>query len=367
MSSLLRFRTLTLLTLTVTSLLLVSCANQRSQLAGSVGNLVSIPENRDSFRKRWYAGAGLGNASFDPDLSATGFSVQNGSASATQFTGGYDFHNLVSFEFDSSVLGSAELEATAEVEYTSFAASSLIYAAPAANRSSRQSWSTFARAGLGFSSAASNVRVLDGRDLSGVILGLGVEYGFRNGLGLRLETTRFHDEAVFTGIGAIFRFGKKTSIAPKLGAAKPAASGIPTYKAGNEFVVPGPNEPPLQAGLPGVFQQDAHPSHAANVTPRIPKSAAGHYKSKVVVATVHDLDGDGVPECAGDCDDLDASRYPGATEICDGRDNDCDGSSDNGLTDTDADGIGDTCDPFPYGEGDVDGDTVANGADNCPL
>ncbi len=301
MSSLLRFRTLSLLTMAVTLLLLTSCASQRSQLAGSVGNLVSIPENRDSFRKRWYAGATLGNAAFDPDLSATGFSVQNGSASATQITGGYDLHNLVSFEFDSSVLGSAELEATAEVEYTSFAASSLIYAAPSANRSSRQSWSTFARVGLGFSSAASNVRVLDGRDLSGVVLGLGLEYGFRNGLGLRLETTRFHDEAVFTGIGAVFRFGRNTSLAPKLGAAKPSTSEAPVYTGSGGFTQPVANKPKLQAGLPGVFQQDAHPSHAANVTPRLPKSATAHYKSKVVVATVHDLDGDGVGNDSDDC------------------------------------------------------------------
>ena len=33
-----------------------------------------------------------------------------------------------------------------------------------------------------------------------------------------------------------------------------------------------------------------------------------------------------------DCNNYDSSVYPGAEEICDGKDNDCDGSVDEGLT-----------------------------------
>jgi hypothetical protein len=57
---------------------------------------------------------------------------------------------------------------------------------------------------------------------------------------------------------------------------------------------------------------------------------------------------------ATDCDDADGSVNPGATEACDGTDNDCDGSTDEGVTntyfaDSDSDGYGnaastvDTC------------------------
>ena len=61
-----------------------------------------------------------------------------------------------------------------------------------------------------------------------------------------------------------------------------------------------------------------------------------------------DADGDGYSACA-DCDDADADVSPAVTEVCDGRDDDCDGTVDGpgaigGATwyaDTDGDGFGD--------------------------
>ncbi len=63
-----------------------------------------------------------------------------------------------------------------------------------------------------------------------------------------------------------------------------------------------------------------------------------------------DADGDGYTRCGGDCDDANPSVYPGALEICDGVDNDCDGQIDE-----DAAGV------------DSDGDGVHNACDNCPA
>lgn len=67
-----------------------------------------------------------------------------------------------------------------------------------------------------------------------------------------------------------------------------------------------------------------------------------------------DEDLDGLSDCAGDCDDASASAFPGAGETCNGADDDCDGVTDESdasdastwYPDSDGDGYGDAAYPW---------------------
>ncbi len=89
-----------------------------------------------------------------------------------------------------------------------------------------------------------------------------------------------------------------------------------------------------------------------------------------------DADGDGqkggVPQClcaasSGyskntlDCNDLNAAVHPGASEQCNGADDNCDGQTDEGFADTDGDGLADCVDP------DDDNDGSPDAKDCAPL
>ncbi len=88
-----------------------------------------------------------------------------------------------------------------------------------------------------------------------------------------------------------------------------------------------------------------------------------------------DLNDNGIADCAEpddtdkdgwyddeDCAPLDPAIHPGADELCDGIDNDCDGTTDEGFPDLNDNGVADCMDPK-----DEDGDGIFDDVDNCPL
>lgn len=75
-----------------------------------------------------------------------------------------------------------------------------------------------------------------------------------------------------------------------------------------------------------------------------------------------DVDGDGVTTCDGDCNDSSASVNPGATEVCNSIDDDCDTQIDEGFDTIDGDGTSDCVDNDGDGQTEQQGDCRDNNA-----
>jgi hypothetical protein len=85
--------------------------------------------------------------------------------------------------------------------------------------------------------------------------------------------------------------------------------------------------------------------------------------------TCPDLDGDGFPalSCGGtDCDDTDAAIHPNVAEVCDGKDNDCNGKTDDdAICPLGAECVSGKCVQQP--DAGHDGGSECDGGDSCKI
>lgn len=199
------------------SLLLAGCGSFKPKLSMPDLSIPRLTPNSNLFKNRFYAGASFGATSLSPNTTdSPGFTADSNSAGASQIRVGYDLHNRIALEFDSSILGETGFNQTSEasIKYSSLATSALFYAISGnENRNRREKWSGYGRLGVGLNRTASNIKPLDGSK-AGFLLGAGVEYGMKNGLGIRGEITRFDSQATFVGVGVVFRFNSVKRFVP---------------------------------------------------------------------------------------------------------------------------------------------------------
>ncbi len=261
-----------------------------------------LPANDPSFRSRVYAGVGFGASSLDPDTSGTVFSVDDGGDNGSQLRIGADIHNLLAVEIESSVLGTAGLSgAPADVSFSAVSLSALVYGLNGVQlRSRREGWSAYGRFGVAQVSKASQVITLD-RGTTGPVLGLGAEYGFDNGVGVRGEITRFSSEATFFGLNVVYRFGRSPRQLGNLIAdsAKPALETDETYVVdGGRSVVPSKRFG-SQQGRTNAAVVDSTLTPAAEDVPTMRVATAASINA-------NDSDGDSVVDADDAC--LDTAR-----------------------------------------------------------
>lgn len=212
-----------------------------------------------NFQKRAYLVLGGGTSELKPDTSGVdGVDVIDDSDSATHVGVGMDFSRRLSFELQYTDLGTSQLTAGAEVEYTEVSLSGLLYLwnATAGGAYSdydgldlRTGLSVFGRLGGGqMENNATGVEASRVNDFQ-VVAGLGAEYGLSNGLALRAEYVSYDKDAKYAGLSLLYRFGSTpTATLPSevdLGTLPPPAPIEPLLPPPVPAELPAPSDLPL--------------------------------------------------------------------------------------------------------------------------
>lgn len=212
-----------------------------------------IDTHGHAFQRRAYCGHNLGRSFLDPeprqpDVLTVGDTEDSGYNAVI----GFDINRWLSTEINLAHLGSATIDRVEpgneqagvdQISYQLLDISAVAYLfnfrGGFANKQEhpglfcRQSLSVYTRLGLGvMRNEAELDRVDHGRRYeSHVTTGLGLEYGFINGLAVRAEYIRFDTDARFASVGLIARFGEtrcsEGSALGNLPAPLPAVSRIP--------------------------------------------------------------------------------------------------------------------------------------------
>lgn len=229
--------------------------------------------------------------------------------------------------------------------------------------------------------AAANFPICDGQDFSLVLIPrpLITRVSPAGGTDLEIEVTGPPLQDILPGVHTDGTCGPETELL--LGyrvyiQSRPLGGPPPSDLGRSAGWMPATNAVPL--GQSAIFTVASSSDRAIDVTVSIVFDSG--FETEYVSGSFAycpqgtDQDGDGYcgfPNPGDDCNDSDPGAYPGAVEVCNGADDDCDSEYDEDDlgVDSDGDGARNACDNCPTvynsGQFDYDNDGLGNSCDNC--
>lgn len=240
-----------------------------------------IGDGNEDFQKNVYANVGIGTSRLTPDVSNfPALDVNDRVEPAGQITVGADLTKTFSVEVHSADLGSAGFSPSSGADGSSSAgrynyhmagASALVYAGKNRGNDGRQGLTGFGRLGVVAvdNSVVNNANLNYERESgSGILVGAGVEYATKMGVGLRAEVMATDSDIQYGQIGINYRLGVGGK-RPVLAAAKPDVEELP-------YVSPPPPPPPPAPVLAAAkAPKDSDGDGVFNGSDNCPSSSAG--------------------------------------------------------------------------------------------
>ena len=188
-----------------------------SSLSGSdtLGNLGQSSGDFEH-KKRVYVGAGALMSQLEPDADDNAqVALDEKEGVGGTFQLGYDFSNRFSVEAHASSLGEATFTPSGAIGYSVYGLSGIVYLLnDAQDRSNREGFLAFGRLGVGTmrNQGKDGIQFERLNDYH-ALAGLGLEYGFGNGLGVRAELVAHETDARYGQLGLVYRFGSAAGAA----------------------------------------------------------------------------------------------------------------------------------------------------------
>jgi OOP family OmpA-OmpF porin len=230
-----------------------------------------------------YIGVGIGASELEPDTAGTEYEVNNSNSEGGKLYVGYDFHKKFSVEAYYSILGEAEISPTGSIEYEDMGIDGNFFFYGAG--SGQPGLSLFGRAGIGQMKNSTELPYERSHDTH-MMLGAGIQYGFKNGWALRADFDLYDTDSKLLAIGLNKHFGRS----------KETRRGLPTQV---QIVEPKPT-PVAQPKPKPTPRPEPKPVESIK-TPAVatqPKRTAG---PETFIPANTDLDNDGILNSRDKC------------------------------------------------------------------